>query len=221
MSKIKSMLFLLLFVNSNALLAQTNYYKMPDGIILNEDAFNRQKTDMIETGNINVDVEATSITRNDSVIKEVKVTFLNPFTKHKKKIGTVFEIQKFKNKEGKNYDENYLKGKPTLINFWGINCAPCITELPDLDSIKQQFKGSVNFVAMTTDSAADVEIFLKKYKFEFEQIIDSDFVLLKELKINALPMTMILDKNGKILDIYGGLITKNEKEVIATLQTAL
>lgn len=220
MIKIKYILFLLLFVTSNSLLAQSNYYKMPDGTILNEDIFNKRKAEMIETGNVNVDLEV-GITRNDSVIKEVKLTFLNPFTKHKKKIGTAFEIQKFKNKDGKNYDENYLKGKPSLINFWSINCEPCIRELPDLNRLKHQFKDSVNFVAITVDNATEVESFLKKHKFEYEQITDSIFQLLNDLKINALPMTILLDKNGIILNVYGGLITDNEKEVIDTLKKTL
>lgn len=73
---------------------------MPNGIIVNEDAFNKQRTDMIETGNINVDIDLVAITRNDSVIKVVKFTFLDALAKHKKKIGTAFTIQKFKHKEG-------------------------------------------------------------------------------------------------------------------------
>ncbi|KRB56349.1 TlpA disulfide reductase family protein [Flavobacterium sp. Root186] len=218
MIKIKTILFLLFI--SNSILAQTNFFKMPDGTILDEKTFNRKKNDMIETGNINVGVEA-GIIRNDSIIKEVKLDYLNPFTKHKKKIGTAFEIQKFKNKEGKNYDENYLKGKASLINFWSINCEPCIKEFPDLNRIKQQFNNSVNFVAITVDSSVDVENFLKKHKFDYDQITDSLFPLLNELKINALPMTIILDKNGIILNVYGGLITDNENEVIETLKNSL
>lgn len=215
MIKIKFILFL--FIISNSLLAQTNFFKMPDGTILDEKTFIRQKNDMLETGNINVGIE-TKVTRNDSIISEVKLTYLNPFEKHKKKIGTAFEIQKFKNKEGINYDKNYLKGKISLINFWSINCEPCIKEFPDLNRIKKQFKDSVNFVAITVDSSVDVENFLKKHKFDYEQITDSMFPLLNELKINALPMTIILDKNGIILNVYGGLITNNENEVIETLK---
>lgn len=220
MLKINSILFLLLFIISDSLLAQTNYYKMANGEILTEDVFNKRKTDLIDTGNVNVDIEA-GITRNDSIIKDVKLTFLNPFTKHKKKIGTEFEIQRFKNKQGENYDKNYLKGKVSLINFWAINCEPCIKEMPDLNRIKKQFQNSVNFVAITADNSLDVEIFLKKHNFEFEQISDSLVPLLYELKINALPMTIILDKNGIILNVYGGSITDNEREVIETLKKTL
>jgi cytochrome c biogenesis protein CcmG/thiol:disulfide interchange protein DsbE len=220
MIKINFNLFLLFFVFSNFLFAQTSYYKMPDGVILNEDNFTIQKANMLETGNVNVDVEG-GITRNDSIIKEVRLTYLNPFTKHKKKIGTAFKIQIFKNKEGKNYNENYLKGKPSLITFWSINCSPCIKEFPDLNRIQQEFKKAVNFVAITIDSRSEVENFLKNHKFEFEQITDSMFQLLNELKINALPMSIVLDKNGTILNVYGGLITDNEKEVIETLKNSL
>ncbi len=219
MTEIKSILFIILFIISKPLMAQTNYYKMPDGKILSEDIFNKQKTDMVETGNIKVDVE-NIIRRNDSIIKDVKLTFLDPFEKHKKKIGTKFEIQKFKNKEGLNYNENYLDGKFTLINFWATSCGPCVKEFPDLNRIKKQFKNSVNFVAITFDDTSKVENFLKKHKFDFEQITDSR-IQLDALKINAIPMSLILDKKGEILKVYGGLITDNEKEVIETLKKSL
>ncbi len=219
MTQIKSILLILLFIISNPLLAQTNYYKMPDGKILSEDIFNKQRTDMIETGNVKVDVE-TGITRNDSIIKDVKLTFLDPFEKHREKIGTKFEIQKFKNKDGLNYSEDYLNGKPTLINFWATSCGPCVKEFPDLNRIKKQFKNSVNFVAISFDNSSKVENFLKKHKFDFEQITDSG-IQLDSLKINAIPMSLLLDKNGKILKVYGGLITDNEKEVIETLKKSL
>lgn len=40
----------------------------------------------------------------------------DPYGETKKYIGTRFQIEKFANEKQKNFDKNFLNGKPTFIN---------------------------------------------------------------------------------------------------------
>ena len=55
-----------------------------------------------------------------------------------------------------------LKGKPSMINFWFAQCAPCIDEMPLLNKLKNQYSDQVNFVAITYENKTAIEKFLTK-----------------------------------------------------------
>ena len=119
-------------------------------------------------------------------------------------------IYEFKGKElpyfeltllnGKKINSESLKGKPTLINFWFINCRYCIEEIPFLNELKTQFKDEVNFLSITFQDEKEVTEFLNYNKFNFEHIVDSKQYLTNFGQFGY-PKTLIMDKNLIIRDI--------------------
>ncbi|MEC5173964.1 TlpA disulfide reductase family protein [Chryseobacterium nepalense] len=124
------------------------------------------------------------------------------FPDMEKKLGTHFPIEEYKDKDGKNFDSNYLKGKNTLINLWFINCAPCIKEIPILNELKESFPNA-NFIAITHDPLDKVNNFLLKRNYTFYQVTDAGKQLQSYLMVQRFPMSFILDKEGKIREITG------------------
>jgi thiol-disulfide isomerase/thioredoxin len=101
---------------------------------------------------------------------------------------------------GKILNSESLKGKPTVINFWFSNCAPCIEEMPLLNEIKSEFGNDVNFISITFQNRDEVKEFLNTNEFDFTHVVKS-----KEY-INTFgrfgyPKTLILDKNLIITEI--------------------
>ena len=47
-----------------------------------------------------------------------------------------------------------LKGKPVLINLWATWCAPCVKELPTLESLAAARAGKLTVVTISQDSGA-------------------------------------------------------------------
>ena len=93
-----------------------------------------------------------------------------------------------------------LRGKPTLINFWFTNCAPCIDEMPVLNEIQEQFDGKVNFIAITFQSREEVNPFLQKVDFNFQHVVDArDYI--KSFGFFGYPKTLLLDRDLRILEI--------------------
>lgn len=101
---------------------------------------------------------------------------------------------------GKILNSESLKGKPTLINFWFSNCAPCIEEMPLLNEIKSTFGDEVNFISITYQNLNEVSEFLKKFDFNFMHLVNSKEYL-KQFGTFGYPKTLILDKNLVITEI--------------------
>lgn len=119
---------------------------------------------------------------------------------------------------GEEIDAGNLLGKITLINFWFIKCAPCIAEIPRLNAIVEKYgKQEVNYLAISRDPEQEVEEFLKKNTFLFthvpnaEQIIEENFRL-----IWGYPSTIVVDRKGRIVEIYEGAKLKSDPSIDVT-----
>ncbi|WP_224484035.1 TlpA family protein disulfide reductase [Robertkochia aurantiaca] len=111
---------------------------------------------------------------------------------------------------GGTFDLEKLKGKPTMINFWFTRCAPCIDEMPTLNSIAEEFGDKVNFVAITYESNDAVKEFLTRHDFDFIHLVDARSFT-KDLRIGTYPTNVFLDSEGVIVKVEGGIAyEKNE-----------
>jgi thiol-disulfide isomerase/thioredoxin len=130
-------------------------------------------------------------------------------------------IYEFKGKElpkfelpllsGKKINSESLKGKPTVINFWFSNCAPCIEEMPLLNEIKSEFGNEVNFISMTFQNQNEVNEFLRTHDFDFTHIVDSkDYI--RTFGTFGYPKTLILDKDLVIVEIEKMIPKDTENE---------
>lgn len=203
---------------------------MPDGQVFNQEVYDIMSKAILKKNYKTVVMDSivtdSKTTRIVSIVALGETQVKNEFQKTSKSelpefeylIGAEFPIENFKDTNGKNFPKDYFKGKPTLLNFWFTSCAPCIIELPHLDELKQKFGSKVNFVGITFDKADKVNKFLQKYTFDYFHITDSKTAL-QNLKISRYPMTIILDKNGKIERIYGGVTDFELEEIDKFLKT--
>ncbi|RZJ87030.1 MAG: TlpA family protein disulfide reductase [Chryseobacterium sp.] len=134
-------------------------------------------------------------------------------------IGSRFPIERFKNEEGINYSKASFEGRPTLINFWFTSCVPCVAEIPLLNSMRTTATNRFNFIAITFENKKNVDAFLKNVDFQFTHLTDAKMQL-DSLKIFAFPTSVILDKNGVVVDVYGE-ISKSSKQVSDLLSQLL
>lgn len=221
----------LLFV-SNSLFAQVKFYITPDKIRMTEQNYLQVKKDIDTREDLKGQYQEVRIKtehRNDTVINYIKFEkklmafgadkkMYDPYDAQRKLINEHFPIELFKNQSNGNYAENYLKGKPTIVNFWFTSCPPCIKEIPDLNKLKKHFGDNVNFVAITFDGNKKVDKFLKKWPLNDFEIITNAQNSINRLKIRSYPMTFLLNKEGEIINVYGALMgdqTENLKELIS------
>jgi thiol-disulfide isomerase/thioredoxin len=114
--------------------------------------------------------------------------------------------------DGKTIDRNYFLGKVTVINFWMKTCKPCISEIPGLSKLKDEFAtDNVNFLAIGRTSEEETIAFLNLYPWNWDQVKNGQPLIEEVWKFGwGYPVTMLVNKKGEIiLSFNGGVIGDN------------
>jgi thiol-disulfide isomerase/thioredoxin/outer membrane lipoprotein-sorting protein len=94
-----------------------------------------------------------------------------------------------------------LRGKPVLIDFWATWCGPCLVSMPLLHRVYDDVKDrAIVFLAIDEDNRAeDATAYLARHKYPWTDIHDTDFQFEKVFKNTAIPLTVLIDAQGKIV----------------------
>jgi cytochrome c biogenesis protein CcmG/thiol:disulfide interchange protein DsbE len=114
------------------------------------------------------------------------------------------------------------KGKVVLLDFWATWCHGCQTEIPWYMEFQEKYKGqglSVIGVAMDDDGWKSVKPFSDEKKINYMIVVGNESMA-KEYGVSALPVTLLIDREGKIAALHAGMVDKEsfEKEVRTLLQ---
>ena len=129
-----------------------------------------------------------------------------------------FPVEHLKDENNLDFKIESLHEKPTLINIWFTSCRPCVEELPYLNELQNKLSPQVNFVAITFDSKEKVDQFLSKHEFNFKHLKVS-YQDLERTGIYKYPLNFILDSQGTIRRILGGIDGTEIGEVIKIFET--
>ncbi|MFT5913695.1 MAG: peroxiredoxin [Flammeovirgaceae bacterium] len=110
-----------------------------------------------------------------------------------------FRLQKLNSSEKISLVD--LKGKYVLIDFWASWCGPCRMENPNVKRVYEKFsKDEFEIISVSIDTN---EI---KWKKAVEQdglpwlnVIDTEMTTADRYGVSAIPFTVLIDKEGKIL----------------------
>ena len=94
-----------------------------------------------------------------------------------------------------------FRGKPLLINVWASWCGPCRQEMPSLERLSRRVAGrQFNIVGVSTDDDAGAAMrFLRQYGITFDNYLDRKLVLEDMLGAAVLPLTVLVDAQGRVV----------------------
>ena len=97
----------------------------------------------------------------------------------------------------------------TVINVWASWCAPCRAEAPVLQDFSIMYP-QVQFAGiLTRDSISSAKAFYENFKLTYPTFIDDSILVgfRGSLIPNAIPTTLIIDKDGKVAVRISGEVT--------------
>ena len=95
-----------------------------------------------------------------------------------------------------------FRGRPLIINVWASWCPPCIREMGSLESLAWSDTGQqVMVIGISTDDYPDAaKGLLRKTKATLNHFIDDRLNLENMLGADHLPLTVLVDAQGRVLE---------------------
>ena len=119
------------------------------------------------------------------------------------------------NLEGQTISLSDLKGKPVLLNFWATWCGPCVSEMPYLQEIYDEWsgKGLVLLTINGGESSSKVSKFMQNQNLSLPVLLDTKQDVFRRYNIMGIPTTFFIDKDGIIQEkVIGAFPNKAEIE---------
>ena len=91
-----------------------------------------------------------------------------------------------------------FRGKPLLINFYTVNCAPCIKEIPKLNALKH-LNPDLQVLAITPDSPQEAAAYAEERRLSWPIATPGEDYLFNTFGIPAFPAFAILNAQGNLL----------------------
>lgn len=169
-----------------------------------------QDTDDRDTGDQNTDDQDTGDqgTEKDDPEESIQVPVA----------GTVpaedFTVQDW---EGGQVSLSDYYGKPIVVNFWATWCGPCKSELPAFDNAYAAYQDEITFlmVNMTdgySETVAGTKQFIEENGYSFPVYFDTSYEAYQAYGVTAIPMTLFIDANGKLITSQLGAMSESTFE---------
>ena len=107
--------------------------------------------------------------------------------------------------EKKTFTKKDIASKVTIIEFWATWCGPCRASHERLSEFAEK-NPSVQVLAVSNEETELIQRYMKSTKHKFTTVRDASGDLHKTFMVSAIPMTALIDKQGRVhsLSLGGG-----------------
>ncbi|MFT5276720.1 MAG: peroxiredoxin [Glaciecola sp.] len=117
-------------------------------------------------------------------------------------------------RDGGNMQLSEQRGNIVLVNFWASWCGPCREELPAFEDLYQEYQDmGVEILAVNVDDEAEkANVLLQDIKVSFPVLFDTSGDVSKLYDVNAMPTTVLVDRDGNVRLVHPGYRKGDEKK---------
>jgi peroxiredoxin len=111
-----------------------------------------------------------------------------------------------KSSTGENIRLSEYRGQVVLLNFWASWCGPCRQEMPKLDDLHQKYE-SLGFTVFGVNVEQDRKMadkILKDIPVTFPVLFDDENGVSDQYDVDAMPLTLLIDRDGEIRYMHRG-----------------
>ena len=124
-----------------------------------------------------------------------------------------FKAKVIKGLDSQEFELSAQKGSVVILDFWATWCPPCIASYPQLIEFAKKYK-KVKVVAISNEPVKKIKKFIGKNPNKIKGLKDSPLIYLQNQKgakdigqlyySNSIPMFVLIDKLGNVVDITVG-----------------
>jgi len=122
----------------------------------------------------------------------------------------------FHDATGKKHQLSDYKGRVVLLDFWATWCTGCKLEIPWFMEFEKRYRArgfSAIGVAVDDEGWRTVKPYLAEHPITYPVVLGNMDVMEKKFGLPAsLPVTLLIDRNGRIALTHPGVIEKDKFE---------
>ena len=113
-----------------------------------------------------------------------------------------------------------LRGRPLVLNFWARLCAPCWTEMPELQDFYEEYGERVLLLGIDVGqftglgSPKDAGRLLDSMGIAYPAGYTDDANVVRDYRVRAMPTTIFISSDGRVLRVWTGSINREQIEAI-------
>jgi peroxiredoxin len=128
-----------------------------------------------------------------------------------------------KSASGTNMRLSEYRGKVVMINFWATWCGPCRQEMPLLDDLYTRYERvgfSLLGVNIDDDSSRAMQM-AEELGVSFPVLFDERKEVSKLYQVEAMPVTVLVDREGKVRHVHLGYKPGYEEKYLTEIRSLL
>ncbi len=118
-----------------------------------------------------------------------------------------------------------LEGEVVLLNVWATWCVPCRQEIPELQALHEAHSGrGLRVVGISVDGRAvtdQVRAFVDELGMTYDVWLDPDHGALTAFGATGVPLTVLIDRGGRIAWRRLGPLHRDDPELLAAVDSLL
>lgn len=127
--------------------------------------------------------------------------------------------------DGKQVKLSEQKGSVVLIDFWATWCPPCRKALPHIQHISENRdlagRGLRVWAVNLREQKEKVQQFMSDNKYTFAVPMDQNGAVAGVYRVQGIPTTVIVGKDGTIRNVFVGFGAGGEKRLDEAIEAAL
>jgi thiol-disulfide isomerase/thioredoxin len=118
--------------------------------------------------------------------------------------GVDFDFEDF---DGAKVSFSDLPDGPVVLNFFASWCPTCIAEMPDFETVHQNFAGEVNFLGLATQDRIENAIALiEDTGITYDVGNDQNGEVFTQFQGLGMPTTVFIDADGNVTKVHTGVL---------------
>lgn len=131
-----------------------------------------------------------------------------------------------KDLQGKDVSLADLAGRVVVLDFWATWCGPCVSAMPHLQKLQEQFRDQpVTILGLNSDYALSDEklaAWMEKRRFTFGTLrLAEGTSTFQDYGVGGIPHTVLIDRNGVVQDVTVGFMGDEHGELLSARITKL